>query len=217
MEIEKYNYRGNVTIGFHATVTSNAIIKAPDFRDTDEFEVENTVETFIAKTRLTGLFTVGNKNNILVPNNLTDIEKGKLEDSGINYETLETTETALKNLILCNDHGAIISSKLEEQKEEIKNALDVPVKVMEIAGIDNPGSCGVTNNKGAVLHRATTEETAEKVKEILQLEKVNIGTINMGSPFMGSGAVANDNYMLVGEETTGPEIGRLDNAMKGNK
>jgi len=35
----------------------------------------------------------------------------------------------LGNLILANDKAAIISEKLEDQKDEIAEALDVPVEV----------------------------------------------------------------------------------------
>jgi len=44
----------------------------------------------------------------------------------------------------------------------------------------------------------------------LKVEKVDIGTVNMGSIHIGSGIVCNDEHFLVGGDTTGPEIGRID-------
>lgn len=213
MEIIRYNYRGNTTIGFHATATNKSALVAPEFKRVKQMNVEKSVETFIAKTRLTGLFTSGNSNHLLVPENATRIEMDKIEESGLDYTVIDVNNNALGNLILCNDNGAIISPKLEDAKEKIQEALDVKVETGTIAGIENPGVCGVANNHGALLHRATTEEEAEKVKEVLDVEKVDVGTVNMGSPFVGSGVIATDNIIIVGEDSTGPEIGRIDQTL----
>jgi len=213
MDILKYNYRGNTTVGFHATITNKKILAAPEFKRKKQFEDENIVETFIAKTRLVGLFTAGNKNQILVPDNITRVERQKLEENNVDYTVIESKDNALGNLILCNDKGALISPKIEEHKEKIENALEVPVETGKVAGIENPGVCGVANNHGALLHRAADEEEAEKVKNILKVDKVDIGTVNMGSPFIGSGALTNDQVIIVGEDCTGPEIGRIDQTL----
>ena len=208
--IEKYNYRGDPNIGFNAVVTSNAAIYPPEFNRKEYFDKETEVETFIGRTRLVGLFATGNENCILIPKNATDRELDKLDESGIDYQQLESNENALGNLILANDKGAVISPKLESSKEEISDALEVPVTVAKVAGLPGVGVCGVTNKHGVLLHRETTEEEAEKVAEALDVEEVDIGTINLGSPYIGSGIVCDDENVLVGEDTSGPEIGRID-------
>ena len=213
MIIEKYNYKGNTNLGFYGTLTTETAVIPPNFKRKNLIDVEKTAVTKIAKTELVGLFTVGNKNQILIPNNTTRREKEKLEEKGIDYTVIDSKETALGNLILCNDKGAVISPKLEKFQEEIEEALEVETKTGKIAGIANPGVCGTANNFGAVIHRAASQEEAEKVKETLELEKIDVGTINMGSPFVGSGAINNDQLVIVGEDTTGPEIGRIDTTM----
>lgn len=209
MSIEKYNYRGDINIGLYAISTNDYLVVPREFKQKDFFSQE-TVETRIAGTRLIGLFTAGNSNCLLLPDSVKEREKKKLEDAGVPVHVLETNENALGNLILTNDKGAVISEKLEDQKDEISDALDVPVEVGGIAGITNPGSCGVANKNGVLIHRDASEEEAEKFKDALQVEKVDIGTVNMGSPYIGSGIVSNDEYFLVGGDTTGPEIGRID-------
>ena len=116
-------------------------------------------------------------------------------------------------MILANDSGAVISENLEDSKEEIEEALEVPVEVGSIAGVKTVGTAAVANSYGAVIHRDASEEDAEHIKEVLDLEDIDIGTVNMGSPFVGSGSVATDNAILVGEDTSGPEIGRIDRTM----
>jgi translation initiation factor 6 len=213
MEIEKYNYMGNESIGFHATVTASQAIYPPEFKRKSFFDAENSAETYINRTRLVGLFTAGNSNCILIPKETTERERKKLEENGVEFKVLESPDNALGNLILCNDSGAFISEKISHKKEKIKDALEVPVTTGKIAGIKNPGVCGLANEKGAVIHREASEEEAEKVKEALDLKDIDIGTVNLGSPYMGSGGIAVGEKVLVGENTSGPEIGRIDRTL----
>lgn len=207
--IERYNYEGDPNIGFAATVTPEYAIYPPEFKRKDFFEAKS-VETFVTRTRLPGLFTAGNSNCLLIPEGMTDREMDKLEDSEIDFEVIGARRNALGNMILANDSGAVISPKLENVKQEISEALDVPVTLGTIAGIPNPGVAAAANNKGAVIHREASEEDAEMVADVLDIEKVDIGSINMGSPYIGSGAICDDENVLVGEDSTGPEIGRID-------
>lgn len=213
MKIEKYNYTGNESIGFHATVTPGQAIYPPEFKRKNFFDRENSVETYINRTKLVGLFTAGNSKCILVPEETTDRERKKLEEAGIEFQVIDSPDNALGNLILCNDQGAYVSEKLSHKKEVLEEALEVPVTFGEIAGISNPGVCGLTNDKGAVIHREASEEEAEKVKEALGLEDIDIGTVNLGSPYTGSGGIAAGDRVLVGENTSGPEIGRIDRTL----
>ncbi len=213
MEIEKYNYMGNESIGFHATVTDSQAIYPPEFKRKNFFDAKNSAETYINRTRLVGLFTAGNSNCILIPEETTERERKKLEENSIDFKILESPDNALGNLILCNESGAFVSEKISHKKEEIEDALQVPVTTGKIADIQNPGVCALANEKGAVIHREASEEEAEKVKEALSLEDIDIGTVNLGSPYTGSGGIAIGEKILVGENTSGPEIGRIDRTM----
>ncbi|MFB6207898.1 MAG: translation initiation factor IF-6 [Candidatus Nanohaloarchaea archaeon] len=212
MEIQRYNYLGNTNIGFYAVIAGDQAVFPPEFKQKDGFETDYA-ETYLAKTRLVGLFAAGNSNCILVPDIVTEREMDKLDESGIDYRVIDSNDTALGNLILANDSGAVISPRLEAHQDEIEEALDVEVKVAEIAGIPSPGACGVANSHGVLLHRDTSEEEAELVRDVLEVEEVDIGTVNMGSPYIGSGLLANDSMILVGEDTTGPETGRIDRTL----
>jgi translation initiation factor 6 len=212
MGLDRYNYLGNSNIGFYATVSNRQSIFPPEFDKKDIFDTDYC-ETYIARTRLVGLFTAGNSNCILVPNIVTDREKQNLEESDVEFKIIETKDTALGNLILANDKGALISEKIENQRGEIEDALEVPVEVGSIAGSTTVGTTGLANSYGAVIHREASESNAEDIKELLELEDIDIGTVNTGSPFVGSGGLANDSGILVGEDTSGPELGRIDRTM----
>lgn len=212
MEIEKYNYQGDTNVGFYATASDSYILIPRNF-DHKEYFPEKSVETKIAETNLVGLFTAGNSNCLLLPESVKEREVEEIEKAGINYHILDSIENALGNIILANDKGAVISPELEDQKEEIEEALEVDVETGEIASIENTGVCGSANSQGAVIHRDASEKEAEHVKQVLQLEDINIGTVNMGSPYIGSGVVLNNSFILTGHDTTGPEIGRLDRTL----
>ena len=212
--IEKYNYEGDPNIGFAATVTNEFAIYPPEFKRKEFFGDKKECETFLLRTRLPGLFSAGNSNCILVPADITSHEQDKLEESNIKFHMIDARHNALGNMILANDKGAYISPKLEDHKEEISDALEVPVTVGEIASLPNSGVAGAVNNKGALLHREASEEDAERVQKALDIEEIDIGTINLGSPYVGSGIVCDDSNALVGEETSGPEIGRIDRTLQ---
>lgn len=212
MEIEKYNYQGDTNVGFYATASDSYILIPRNFEHKEYFP-EKVAETKIAGTNLVGLFAAGNSNCLLLPESVKEREVEEIEKAGINYHILDSIENALGNIILANDKGAVISPELEGKKEEIQEALEVDVETGEIASIENTGVCGSANSHGAVIHRDASEKEAEHVKQVLQLEDINIGTVNMGSPYIGSGVVLNNSFILTGHDTTGPEIGRLDRTL----
>lgn len=212
--IERYNYEGDTNIGFSATVTDNFVLVAPEFRRAQFFETEEVAETFTVGTRYPGLFTVGSGNRLLVPNSLKKRELDTLRKSSIDLHVLDSTETALGNLILANNQGALISERLEDERKEIEEALDVDTRVGKLAGIPNPGVVGAANKNGVLMHRDTTEDEAEVAKKVLGVEEAAIGTVNLGSPYIGSGLLCNSRHVLVGEDTSGPEIGRIDRTLQ---
>jgi translation initiation factor 6 len=61
---------------------------------------------------------------------------------------------------------------------------------------------------GEVFEARTLDELAD----LLDVP-ADIGTINYGGPLVGSGLIANDTSYIVGERTTGPELGRIDAAL----
>lgn len=211
--IERYNYEGDPNIGLAATATPEHAIIPPEFRREEFLDSEKTATTFIAGTRLAGLFTEGNANCILLPSNTKENERQKLEEAGVEFHVLDSVETALGNLITANDSGAVISRRLEDHREEIEEAFGVDAKVVDIAGSPNPGVASAANNTGVLIHRAATEEEAEKVKNALGVDNVDIGTVNLGSPFVGSGMIVCGQRILVGEDTSGPEVGRIDRTL----
>lgn len=205
-EIKQTDYRGNTNLGLYALITEELALFPPEFKKKNIFEVEEEIELSIANTNLIGLFCAGNANGLILPSTVKEREQDKLE--GKNCLIIDSKLTALGNLILCNEHGAVISPRLEEYQQKVEKTLGVETRLGTLNGLNIVGSGGVATNRGAVLHRNSQEQEIEVVEATLEVE-VNIGTVNFGSPYIGTGILANSHGVLVGNETTGPELGRI--------
>jgi translation initiation factor 6 len=117
------------------------------------------------------------------------------------------------NMVLANDKGALASPNLSADAiETISKTLGVPTEQGTIAGINNVGAAGVATNKGALLHPDATAEEAEAAEEILGVP-VDVGTGCGGVKYVGVCMIANSYGAIVGETTTGPELGRIESAL----
>jgi len=49
----------------------------------------------------------------------------------------------------------------------------------------------------------------EIIGKTLQVDQVDVSTVNCGSPYLGGGAITNDSEAIFGRESTGPELQRM--------
>lgn len=159
----------------------------------------------IAGTELTGLFATGNSFGILLPKIINKQELKNIKE--VNTLIIKAKETALGNLVVCNDKGCLISEKLKRYKKQIADCLMCEVDTGRIASLSIIGSSAVASNKGCLCHRETEEEEAKKIESLLKV-KVDIGSM-YGSPFVRSGIIVNSFGAVVSEQATGPELDRI--------
>ena len=96
-------------------------------------------------------------------------------------------------------------------EERIKDILGVEIIQKRIAGHNQVGSVMVANNSGAAIHPEADEEDMKQFANVLGI-KVEHSSINNGIPYVSSGILANNNTIVVGSLTTGPEIMMLTRA-----
>jgi len=171
----------------------------------------------ISDTDFVGFLSAFNKNGILLPRivNSNELKKFSIleKEFGLNIGIIESKFTAIGNLILCNSKGAVISSLFTNQdKKAIEECLGVESCSVDIAGMKTVGSIGIATSKGCLLHRDAGEKEIEQIKDILKVE-IGVGTVNFGSPFIGSALIANSNGAVIGESSSGPEIVRIQEAL----
>lgn len=85
----------------------------------------NCIETFIAKSSVLGSYVAMNSFGMVVPHLISDEELDTLRglmQKNFQIVEIETESNAFGNLILCNDQGAILSSKLQDIQDIIASA-----------------------------------------------------------------------------------------------
>jgi translation initiation factor 6 len=70
----------------------------------------------------------------------------------------------------------------------------------------------VATNKGVLAHPMLKDEERKILENLLKVP-VDVGTINCGVPYVGTGLLANSKSAVAGSMTTGPEMFIIGNAM----
>ena len=169
--------------------------------------------TAIANTRLLGILMVVNNHGILLPYSSTQNEIDNLKKStDLNVEILDTKHNALGNLICINDKAAIISPLIPKDViKKIEDVMDVEVIQKKVAGFNQVGAVTVASSAGGIIHPETDEADIKIISKALGVE-LEPATINGGIPYLSSGILVNNNAMVVGSLTSGPEIMMLTRA-----
>jgi translation initiation factor 6 len=185
-----------------------------DFSSTIQKELDvEVIKTNISGTSLIGSMMAMNNNGILIPKFAYEKERVKIKKAGLNVEVLQDKFTALGNLILFNDKGAIVYKKFTKGAiNVIEDIFDIEVAKGDIAGFGTVGSLGIATNKGALVHPLATDDEIEHIESVLGVE-VDVGTVNRGAGFVRTGILANNKNVLMGDRTTGPEITRIEDAL----
>ena len=160
-------------------------------------------------TYLTALFAVGNSFGIIISRHAVENAQGLKKITKV--MELDTSYTALGNLILLNDKGIVISPLLRKYKKPISDFFSLPCETGTVAGLTVVGSAAVATNNGCLVHPNIRE------KEKLLLEKVLgvnsfIGSVSFGSPFVKSGIIANSKGAVVSGRSSGVELGHIAEA-----
>ena len=171
------------------------------------------VELGIADASIVGSLLAINSKGAVV-NDFADIDAIKLnKDQGFKVCVISDKINAAGNDVLVNDYGCLVHPNLmDETIKDIKKTLGVPVKRGTIASLNTVGMAAVVTNKGCLCHPKVTGEEKHVLEKVFGVE-VMIGTVNHGSPVIGSGLVANTKGAIIGNLTTGIEMGRIEEAL----
>lgn len=226
MEITRMSFFGNSNIGVYAYVNNKVLILPPgigsdDVRELVEVLDVTPVEAKIAGTVLNGVFLSGNDNALILPRIILESElehlKEQIKAHGIDLSIYVSGSryTALGNIISCNNKGCITSPLIEkEEVEKLSRELGVEVIQARLVNLEIPGSLLVVNDHGGVIHPDASEHDLKVVEDILKV-RVERATVNAGIPFVKSGLLANNHGIVVGGNTTGPEVLRIRRGFEG--
>jgi len=170
--------------------------------------------TSIGGSVLAGALVCANSNGMVLPLSVREEEIAEIRsvfDGTITV--METKKTAYGNLVLTSDKGAIADPRIKEADiKKIADTLGVEVLQTEIAGLPYVGSLATATNKGVLAHPLLKEEERKILEQAFKVP-VDVGTINCGTPYVGTGLIANSHNAIAGSMTTGPEMFIIGNAM----
>jgi translation initiation factor 6 len=211
-------FAGSSYVGVFARATNDCLLVGPDAGDhealADEFGVP-VVPTTVGGSSTVGSLVTGNAAGLLVSGGLLDAERETLRGAvDVPVTELPGRINAAGNVVLANDAGAYVHPELPDAAvETVEDALDVPAERGEIADVRTVGTAGVANNRGVLCHPKATDSQLDRLEAVLGVH-ADVGTVNYGAPLVGSGLVASDRGYVTGEDTTGPELGRIEDALE---
>jgi translation initiation factor 6 len=210
---------GSASIGVYSLVTDRIFIAPCSVPITKAERLSQWMKTKLARTSIGGTILAGalacaNSNGILLPKLIREEELTVLRRcfEG-NITVMDTKKTAYGNLVLANDHGAIVDPRFKSPEiQEISETLGVEVARGEIAGLPYVGSLAVATNKGVLAHPLLKDSERKLLEDLLKVP-VDVGTVNCGIPYVGTGLICNGHAAIAGLLTTGPEIFIIGNAL----
>ncbi|NKE35079.1 translation initiation factor IF-6 [Natronococcus sp. JC468] len=217
--MQRLAFAGSAYVGVFARATDACVIVRPDVDDdtvadlTDELEVP-AVQTTVGGSSTVGALATGNENGLLVSSRVLEYERERLEEEvDLPIAELPGNVNAAGNVVLANDYGAYVHPDLtREAIQVVKDTLEVPVERGDLAGVRTVGTAAVATNSGVLCHPKATDEELDVLEDALDV-RADVGTVNYGAPLVGSGLLANEAGYVVGDETTGPELGRIEDAL----
>jgi translation initiation factor 6 len=208
------DYAGDPHVGVFSRVINDIAIVAPDAPEAfvtalrEELDVEPVVTT-IQDCSLIGPLLTGNRQGMIVSRLVTERERKILGEYSELF-LLSGPATASGNMILATDTFAAIHPEVDVHlAEEIGEFLKVKVIRLTLGGIKTVGMAAAATNQGILVHSRTTHQELEQLEAASGLP-VGRGSVNLGSGLIGTGLVVNDKGYLAGFQTSGFELGRIE-------
>ncbi len=218
MHILKTTFHQNSNVGLYAYANDkfcllSSMVPKKLEKDIKEVLKVDLIRTNLCGTVLNGIFAAGNNKGLLLPHIVFDSELAVLEKHKIKFKIIITDHTALSNNIVANDQAALISPDLEKHIDEIKKTLKVKkIQTFSINKLPTIGALIVLGKKGCLISKFASDKEMSFVEKYFKVP-VTRGSVNLGSPYVGSGLVVNKNGFIIGERTGGPETVHIDEAL----
>jgi len=211
------NILGSPVLGVFASCNDELLFIPHDASPDTVKDLEESLGVAACRTSVSGSSVVGslmcsNNNGVIVAGFIL-VKEIRAIRKHIKAARLTDDLNAAGNLILANDTSALVHPDLSDKSIKIiAKTLGVEVKRGTLGGLKTVGMTGIASNKGVLVHPKSTPAEIALVEELFKLP-VDIGTVNFGSPLVGSGMLGNSKGYVVGLDTTGPEISRIEDAL----
>lgn len=207
---------GSPNIGVYCFCTEELAVVPPGLtsRKLNQFADTlgvNICSTTIGGTTLVGALVTGNSKGVLVPHTIQDYELRRLEEFS-KVIIVESNWTALGNVVLTNDFGAVVHPDAPTEIAKSIGELGVQTTYGQIGSLSFVGALAIATNKGAILSPNTLNQEQSVIESALHVN-VELSTTNGGVPFVKSGILANSKGAIVGPLTRGAELMQITRAL----
>ena len=195
----------------------------PGIPDDDMEAISEALGTKVEVITIGGSSVLGtliamNNKGILVSNLITTLELEKLEEItaalDLNLGVLSERSNAIGNNFLLNDRGGFCNESLSKQsKVESEKIFEVDITSQSLNGMDTLGMIGCANTKGGLCHPEISDNEKEVMEKVLKVPVME-GTVNFGMPLVGAGIISSSKGAICGRQSTGVELGRVEEALK---
>lgn len=219
MHLVKGTIKGSPFVGVYVLATDSYCVIPKGTHKKEIAKLEEALEVELIKahiggTSLIGALAAGNKKGLIVPGIIEERELDELKASGLKVRVIQGN-SALGNLVALNDKGLVLSSSLsDEEKKEIKDFFGLPSIELSYGLNALIGASTVVNDNGFIIHPRITKEEFEIVKKVLGVNGMR-STANYGDAFVRNSVIANSFGALIGPNTSGPEMIRIDEGLAG--
>jgi len=208
---------GSSLLGVFACCTEAAVLVPPEtapgaMRALERYLGVAPQKTLVAGSSVVGSLVCGNSRGFVLSPHASGEDLARLSFLG-KVARLPGKISAAGNVILANDTAALVHPGLSDRAcESVARTMGVDVRRGTIGGLKTVGMTSVVTNQGVLAHPRLTETELAELEDLFGLP-VDVGTVNFGSPLVGSGILANGRGYVAGDETTGPELGRIEDAL----
>lgn len=217
MTDKRIKIAGSSLIGVFARCTDKVLLVPMEVNDDDRHVLESVlkvpaVQVLSGIGSILGSLVAANSNGFVVTHHAGSEQLEILREHG-RVAKLPARINAAGNVMLVNDSAALVHPELSGRAcETIEQTLGVKVEKGTIGGLKTVGMAAVATNKGILVHPRASEEEIAVLEKLFGLP-VDVGTVNLGSPLVGSGVLANSHGYFAGFGTSGPELGRIEDAL----
>ncbi|MCX6676894.1 MAG: translation initiation factor IF-6 [Methanothrix sp.] len=217
MTDKRIKIAGSSLLGVFARCTEKIVLVPLEVGEADRQVIEAglkvpAVRVLAGVGSVLGSLVAANSNGFVVTHHAGNEEIEILREHG-RVARLPARINAAGNVILVNDSAALVHPGLSTKAcETVEQTLGVKVEKGTIGGLKTVGMAGVATNKGLLVHPRISAEEIVVLEGLFELP-VDVGTVNLGSPLVGSGVLANSHGYFAGIGTSGPELGRIEDAL----
>ncbi|WP_290598043.1 MULTISPECIES: translation initiation factor IF-6 [unclassified Archaeoglobus] len=212
----KIAVNGNPLVGLYAKVSEEfAVVGVKDGRLISALEERLDVDVIVTKiagSELVGAMIALNSKGAVVSSYTLSHELSELKRK-LDVRVIDTPMTCFGNNLCINERGGIANPEMsDEMVEEISEFLDINLVRGTVGGIKTVGMAAVVTTRGGLANPNINEWELKRLEEVTGVE-VLTGTVNFGTDMVGSSLLANSKGYVVGRDTTGFELGIVEEAL----